>query len=54
MNVRQLVDRYAVGAAVYGVVACLSALTEWSTFFAFTKLSIYSVRRSPHSSPQPS
>jgi SAM-dependent methyltransferase len=43
MNLGQLVDRYAVGAAVYGVVACLSALTEWSTFFALSKaLNIFS------------
>jgi putative flippase GtrA len=37
MNIRKFVDRYALSAAVYGVVACVSALTEWSTFFALQK-----------------
>jgi hypothetical protein len=31
MNFRKLVDQYAVGAAVYGVVEGISAITEWAT-----------------------
>jgi len=37
MNIRQLVDQYALSAAVYGIVAGVSALTEWSTFFVLKK-----------------
>jgi putative flippase GtrA/SAM-dependent methyltransferase len=33
----RLVDRYALSAAVYGVVAGMSALTEWATFFVLKK-----------------
>lgn len=33
MTFRQLIDEYAVSAAVYGIVAGISAIAEWATFF---------------------
>ena len=33
MHFRKLIDRYAVSAAVYAIVAGISAIIEWSTFF---------------------
>src|SRR5262249_45080530 len=38
MNIRTLVDQYALSAAAYSVVAGVSALAEWSTFFVLTKV----------------
>jgi putative flippase GtrA len=33
MTFRKLIDEYAVSVAVYGIVAGISAITEWTTFF---------------------
>ena len=38
MGVFKLIDRYSLGAAVYTIVAVLSAASEWITFFVFQKI----------------